>query len=169
MEIIRFREDILPLKNQLYRLALRITLNPAEAEDVVQEVLLKVWNKRREWGQLQSIEAYCLTLTRNMAIDRGRSGASHTQSLTDDVGAMADKDNPHESLVQRERMNLIDKIINDLPVVQRAIVQLRDIEGKSYAEIAKLLSMTEGQVKVKLHRARQQVKKKYLEIERYGL
>ena len=145
MEIIRFREDILPLKNQLYRLALRITLNPAEAEDVVQEVLLKVWNKRREWGQLQSIEAYCLTLTRNMAIDRGRSGASHTQSLTDDVGAMADKDNPHESLVQRERMNLLDKIINDLPVSHSTIVQLPDIAGKCSVDIHLLLLMTVGQ------------------------
>jgi len=44
--MLNFRTDILPLKNQLYRLALRITLNTAEAEDIVQETLIKVWNKR---------------------------------------------------------------------------------------------------------------------------
>ena len=46
MKIINFRNDILPLKDKLYRLALRITLNHAEAEDVVQETMMKVWNKR---------------------------------------------------------------------------------------------------------------------------
>ena len=50
--MLNFRTDILPLKNQLYRLALRITLNTAEAEDIVQETLIKVWNKRDTWDQI---------------------------------------------------------------------------------------------------------------------
>ena len=55
MKTVSFRNDVLPLKNELFRLALRITLNDAEAEDVVQETLIKVWNRRDEWGQIESI------------------------------------------------------------------------------------------------------------------
>ena len=64
--MISFQTNILPLKNELYRLALRITLNPAEAEDVVQETMMKVWNRRDEWERIESIEAFCLTICRNL-------------------------------------------------------------------------------------------------------
>ena len=49
MKKISFRNDILPLKNELYRLAFRITLNAEEAEDIVQETMIKVWNRRTQW------------------------------------------------------------------------------------------------------------------------
>ena len=49
MKKVSFRNDVLPLKNELFRLALRITLNKAEAEDIVQDTLIKVWNRRFEW------------------------------------------------------------------------------------------------------------------------
>ena len=52
MKTIRFRDDILPLKDKLFRLALRITLHREEAEDIVQDTLLKVWEKRDTWSQI---------------------------------------------------------------------------------------------------------------------
>ena len=58
MKKISFRNDILPLKNELYRLAFRITLNAEEAEDIVQETMIKVWNRRTQWNEIESIEAY---------------------------------------------------------------------------------------------------------------
>ena len=67
MKNISFRNDVLPLKNKLYRLALRITIDSAEAEDIVQETLIKVWNKREVWNEIESIEAFSLTICRNLA------------------------------------------------------------------------------------------------------
>ena len=52
MKIISFRDDILPLKNMLFRVALRITLDKAEAEDIVQETMIKVWNRRDTWSEI---------------------------------------------------------------------------------------------------------------------
>ena len=69
MQEISFRNDILPLKDKLFRLALRITLDRAEAEDVVQDTMIRAWNKRDEWSQFESVEAYCLTVAKNLAID----------------------------------------------------------------------------------------------------
>ena len=72
-------------------------------------------------------------------------------------------------LVIQERMAIIHRLINELPEKQRLIMQLRDIEGESYKEIADVLHLTEEQVKVNLFRARQKVKQRYTEIEGYGL
>ena len=169
MQELSFRNDILPLKDKLFRLALRITFDRAEAEDVVQETLIRAWNKRDEWSQFGSIEAYCLTVARNLAIDRSERKDSRTLELTPEMEQASDASSPYEKLVNKERMTLIHRLMNKLPEKQRLIMQLRDIEGESYKKIATLLNLTEEQVKVNLFRARQKVKQRYLEIDEYGL
>lgn len=169
MQEISFRNDILPLKDKLFRLALRITFDRAEAEDVVQETLIRVWNKREEWTQFGSMEAYCLTVARNLAIDRSERKDAQTVELTPDMEQPSDASSPYEKLVTKERMTLIHRLMNGLPEKQRLIMQLRDIEGKSYKEIASLLNLTEEQVKVNLFRARQKIKQQFINIEGYGL
>lgn len=169
MQEISFRNDILPLKDKLFRLALRITFDRAEAEDIVQETLIRVWNKRDEWTQFGSIEAYCLTVARNLAIDRSERKGAHTVELTPDMEQPSDALSPYEKLVTKERMTLIHRLMNGLPEKQRLIMQLRDIEGKSYKEIAAVLNLTEEQVKVNLFRARQKIKQQFINIEGYGL
>lgn len=169
MQEISFRNDILPLKDKLFRLALRITFDRAEAEDIVQETLMRVWNKRDEWPQLGSIEAYCLTVAKNLAIDRSEKKEAQTLPLTPEVEQQPDASSPYDRLVDRERLTLIHRLINGLPEKQRLIMQLRDVEGKNYKEIASLLNITEEQVKVNLFRARQKVKQQFLDIDSYGL
>jgi RNA polymerase sigma-70 factor (ECF subfamily) len=170
MQEISFRKDILPLKDKLFRLALRITLDRAEAEDVVQDTLIRVWSKREEWSQFDSIEAFCFTVARNLAIDRSEKKEAANVELTPDMMEQAsDASGPDKQLVRTEQMNLIHRLINELPEKQRTVVQLRDIEGKNYKEIATVMQMTEEQVKVTLFRARQKVKQQYLAIDGYGL
>lgn len=169
MQEISFRNDILPLKDKLFRLALRITLDRAEAEDVVQDTLIKVWNRRDEWAQFDSIEAYCLTVARNLAIDRSQKMEAQHIGLTPETQEMPDALTPDRQLEDSEKLKLVHRLVNELPEKQRTILQLRDIEGKSYKEIADLLQVTEEQVKVNLFRARQRIKLKYNEIETYGL
>ena len=169
MQEISFRDDILPLKDKLFRLALRITFDRAEAEDVVQDTMIRVWNKREEWTQFGSIEAYCLTVAKNLAIDRSQKKEAQNVELTPEMEEESEISGPYDQLVNNERMSIIHRLINELPEKQRLIMQLRDIEGESYKEIAKILDLTEEQVKVNLFRARQKVKQRYLEIDEYGL
>ena len=169
MHEISFRNDILPLKDKLFRLALRITLDRAEAEDIVQDTLIRVWSKRNEWAQTDSIEAYCMTVARNLAIDRSRKAEARNVELTPEVQEMPDALTPEYELERDEQLRLIRRIIDGLPERQRSIVQLRDVEGKSYKEIADVLQLTEEQVKVNLFRARQRIKMKINEINGYGL
>ena len=169
MQEISFRDDILPLKDKLFRLALRITFDRAEAEDVVQDTMIRVWNKREEWTQFGSIEAYCLTVAKNLAIDRSQKKEAQNVELTPEMEEESEISGPYDQLVNNERMSIIHRLINELPEKQRLIMQLRDIEGESYKEKAKILNLTEEQVKVNLFRARQKVKQRYLEIDEYGL
>lgn len=172
MKKLTFAGDILPLKNELYRLALRITLNHAEAEDVVQETLIKVWNRRDNWDEIESIEAFCLTICRNLSLDKLRKMENQNQGIDDAIHDTPDSSytsNPEEQAVQRDRVNHIRRIVNSLPEKQRTVMQLREFEGKSYKEIAKMMEISEEQVKVNIFRARQTIKQKYLETERYGL
>ena len=172
MEKISFRNDILPLKNKLFRLALRITLNNAEAEDIVQETLIKVWKKRESWDEIESIEAFCYSICRNLALDRTRRADMFSESLDETQSMAVDtsySSNPEEQVQQSDRMKLVKELIDHLPEKQRSVIQLRDFEGKSYKEIADIMQMTDEQVKVTLFRARQTIKKKFLETEDYGL
>ncbi len=171
MKKIEFRTDILPLKNELYRLALRITLNPAEAEDVVQDTMIKVWNKREQWDEIESIEAFCLTICRNLSLDRIKKADNQTAVLDEnndppDGSYLSD---PEAQTVQRDRIQLVRKLIEQLPEKQKSCIWLRDIEGKTYKEIATVMSISEQQVKVNIFRARQAIRQKYLERESYGL
>ena len=169
MQEISFRNDILPLKDKLFRLALRIAFDRAEAEDVVQETLIRVWNKRDEWTKFGSIEAYCLTVAKNLAIDRSQKKEAQNVELTPEMEEEPDANSPYDRMVHDEKMRIINRLVDELPEKQRLIMQLRDIEGESYKKIAALLNLTEEQVKVNLFRARQKVKQRYLEIDEYGL
>ena len=168
MKAISFQTDILPLKNELFRMALRITQNREEAEDVVQETMIKVWNRREQWLQLESIEAFCLTICRNLSLDKLRRMDNQAQSLGDDIDPtdLSHSSNPEQITIQRDRSRMVRQLINELPERQRTCMQLRDIEGKSYRDIAQILDITEQQVKINIFRARQAVKERYLMIEK---
>ena len=171
MKIIDFRTDILPLKNELYRLALRITLNPAEAEDVVQDTMMKVWSRKEQWEQIESIEAFCMTICRNLALDKTKRADNQTTQI-DESQEPPDRSyasNPEEQTVQRDRISLIRQLIEQLPEKQRTCMQLRDIEGKTYKEIAQVMDINEQQVKINIFRARQTIRQQFLETESYGL
>lgn len=162
MSKINFRTDILPLKNTLYRLALRITADSDEAEDIVQETMVKVWNNRDNWDAVDSLKAWCCTIARNLSLD---SVKSRSRSL-EVTGIVPEErpdsaDNPFESLMKADRRQRLRAFINTLPEKQRTCLQLRDFEGYSYKEIAQVLAITEEQVKVNIFRARQALKKHY--------
>lgn len=169
MQKISFRNDILPLKDKLFRLALCITRNREEAEDIVQDTMLRVWNRREEWNLWETVEGFCLTICRNLAIDRSQKMDARHVELTPEVTELPDMAAPDKLMERDERLGLLHRLIAELPEKQRTILQLRDVEGKSYKEIAEILQLTEEVVKVNLFRARQRIKLKYNEIDTYGL
>ena len=117
MKKVSFRNDILPMKNNLYRLALRITCNNAEAEDVVQDTLIKVWNRRERWDEIESMEAFCMTICRNLALDKIKKMGNQHDSLDDNQQDRPSAlNNPYEEMNQKDRIQLVRRIVDELPV-----------------------------------------------------
>ena len=170
MKNISFRNDVLPLKDALYRLALRITLSHEEAQDIVQDTLIKVWDKRESWNEIESIEAFSITICRNLALDRIKKHDNLNDSLEERQTESPDTSStPFEYTLQQDRIELVRNLVNALPEKQRSCMQLRDFEGKPYKEIAKILGISEEQVKVNIFRARQTVKERFQKYDNYGL
>lgn len=166
--MLNFRTDILPLKDQLYRLALRITLNTAEAEDIVQETLIKVWNKRDSWDQIGNIEAFCFTVCRNLSLDSIKRHDNQNKTLDDKGSDQIDTSNdPFRQTIVNDQMDMVRQIVDSLPEKQRSCIQLRDFEGKTYKDIALILGITEEQVKVNIFRARQAIKQRYEKLDSF--
>ena len=157
------------IKDKLYRFSLRITGNEMEAEDVVQEVFLKVWDKREQMTDIQNPEAWCMTLTKNLSLDKLRSKHRLTTEISEAVYITDSKPTPYNAFEKDDTIGRIRFLMNELPEKQKMVMHLRDIEGMAYDEIAEQLDMPLPQVKVYLHRARNYVREKMLEAEKFGL
>lgn len=159
MKEIDFRTDILPLKDQLFRLALRITLNREDAEDVVQETMLRIWKEHSKGRDPDNISAYAMTMCRNISIDivrrKGRGNISYDPLTHDRTDGSMQAD---ERLVFDESYDSIRQFLERLPEKQRTVLHLRDSEGRSYKEISEIMSVSESDVKITLFRVRQKLK-----------
>ena len=151
-------------------LAERVKNGELSPEDITEETLVRAWEKRGELAQVNSLEAYCLTAARNLALDTIAKKEHQNLSLDEDAFDRPDASrSPQEELEHSEKLASVRQIINSLPEKQRTVVQLRDIEGLSYSEIAAVTGWTEEVVKVTLHRARKFIKLEYLKLEHHGL
>lgn len=170
MNLEAFENRVLPAKNKLFRFAFRMLGSSEEAKDIVQEVMIKVWNGREQMAEVQNMEAWCMRITKNLSLDKLRSRQRRaTDSIEEGFEVRQDALSPHENTELNESMLRINQLIAALPEKQRQVIHLRDIEGYSYNEICEMLELDMSQVKVSLFRARNAVREKLVKMNAYGL
>jgi len=167
MTLEAFMSDVLPLKNKLYRFARSILNNEDLAKDVVQETMLKIWEKRLESGSVKNLEAWCMTITRNFALSKYRLKDNQASSLDIVSNFPLAGDSPYEKLEREDIFEKIEKIISTFPVKLKEVFQLREIEGYSYKEIGEITGYELSDIKVCLFRARKALKENLLKIYDY--
>ena len=161
---------IRPYEHQLYRTAIALMKNEAEAEDVVQEAVLKAYRKLASFRGDSKFSTWLISITLNEARGRLRR---ESRAPVDSLDAQRAEDGdftpaaltdwrevPLAALERQEIRNLIQSAVAELPDAYREIVTLRDIEELSVSDTAALLGISVTLVKVRLHRARMMLQKK---------
>ena len=166
MQIKEVMDLVLPYKDKLYRFAKSMVGNSFDAEDVIQEVLVRIWKKKEQFVEIDNKEAWCMTVTRNLSIDKIRSRKNKTTSNIEDYYHISDNNaSPAVALEQKDTLSRVMAMLNELPENQRTVMHLRDVEGYTYKEISELTGLSVDQVKVNLHRARKTLRSRLTNIE----
>lgn len=168
MNPAEFKIQVLPMKNKLFRLSVRMLGSVEEAEDTVQDSMVKLWTKREELINYSSIEAFAMTVTKNICLDRIRSKSFQTERLTDKQVSVL-RDDQVDMMEKLDFTGFVRRIIDDLPEQQKAIMHMRDIEGLEYEQIAEVLGLNINAIRVNLSRARKKVRDTILKIQGYEL
>ena len=159
-----FKQLLLPLYPRLQRVALRLLGNAEDAEDMVQEVYMKLWSKRDALPDVQDVEAYCVTLTKNMCIDRLRMAEVEKEDV-DEVPIMLTATDDVEAQVERhDAVEQVKQIIETLPEHQQQVITLRDMEDCSFEEIAEQMGLTAVNIRMLLSRARKTIRERYKKL-----
>ncbi|HEV3473431.1 MAG TPA: sigma-70 family RNA polymerase sigma factor [Actinomycetota bacterium] len=174
----RFQADALPLLDSLYGGALRMTRNPADAEDLVQETMMRAYRSFDRFEAGTNLKAWLYRIMTNAYINTYRKKQREPKKVSsEDVEdfdlyqELKDHDPMWDATPENLVLNsLVDsdilEAIDDLPEQFRLAVVLSDIEGFSYAEMAEIMDVPLGTVMSRLHRGRKALQKRLWEIAR---
>lgn len=143
------------LRPGLVKTARRIVDNHDEAEDVAQDVMLKLWSMRESLDKYSSVESLGMVMARRMALNVIR--ARHPSVAIEDYGESPDNLTPEELMVRQETSREVDSVLASLPESQQTLIRLRHVDGFDNAAIASILGSSEGAVRTALSRARRRV------------
>ncbi|MDO6807919.1 RNA polymerase sigma factor [Zobellia galactanivorans] len=168
MQQADFLKIVGPFQDKLYRLAKRLLVSREEAEDATQEILLKLWAKKKNMGQYKNVEAFAMTMTKNFCLDRLKSKQAGNLKLVH-TNYKEGGSSLQKKVEAKDSVSWVQKIMEDLPEQQKMVLQLRDVEEYDYDEIADMLEMKPTAVRVALSRARKTVREKLIQKHSYGI
>ncbi len=157
MDLHDFQKQVYPLRDKLFRFAKRLLENTEEAEDAVQEVFIKLWNKRTTLDEYRSLEALAMVTTRNFCLDKIKVRRFPVERM-DDHRQFLESLPGKSSADHSDLVFGIHQAMKSLPEQQKMVIHLRDVEGYELSEIAAMLEMNENAVRVNLSRARKRIR-----------
>ena len=156
-----FKNTVFVLKDEMYRFAKRFLVSSDEAQDLVQDLMMKFWQKKDELAGL-NMKSYALKCVKNECLNKLKHETVKQN--------FADYQINRSELYKMEVNNLKEKIINfinELPEKQKMVIHLKDVEEYEVSEISEVLEMEENAVRVNLMRARQKVKEQITQLMNY--
>ncbi len=158
-----FKERFLPRHKKMYYMAFRYLGNEHDAEDMVQEAYLKLWEKRGELYSIANDEAYAITTVKHLCLDRLRAPRVETDSETLLIAEVEPSPPPDTAYEEKEDVHRLMTIIHSLPSQQQQVVLLRHIDGKATEEIEAETGLTNTHIRVLLSRARKTIKELFIQ------
>lgn len=166
MNQTEFRNKVFSLSEQLFPMVSRILGNNASAEDAIQDIMMKLWAKRKQIEQHPNITGFVVLTARNYCIDLLRKKRVEISDYPFQLELLK-SENSQEQLEWKELNSIIKKILKGLPEQQRNILIMRDLDGYDLNEIAAVTQLKIEHVRVLLSRARKQVRIKLEDIYSY--
>jgi RNA polymerase sigma-70 factor (ECF subfamily) len=163
-----FLDKINPVKDKMYRLALRLLVSKEAAEDATQEVILKLWNRKQKIKDYTNIEAFAMTITKNHCLDELKAKKNNNLRIVHQ-NYENDSISLQRGLEVKDEMYWVDRIVNDLPEQQKIVFQLRDIEQLEFDEITEITKMKPTAIRVALSRARKKIRERLTKKHNYGI
>ncbi len=167
MDIQEFKQKVLPSKNKLYRLALFLLQNKEEAEDILQDVFLKLWTNKHKLHAYNSVEAFAMSITKNLCLDKIKSAKRKQYYDVQDMDLRSQEITPDLRFEQSDNVKKVQELLELLPEQQKLVIHLRDVEGCSFEEIEQITNLTINNIRVLLSRARKSVRDGFLKLENY--
>ena len=147
------------MRDKLYRYALRFMKDGESAEDVVQDVMYKLWQKRQEADEIENLEAWLMVLTRNRSLDILRKVKNNEVDINEAYSVSDMEPIPDKLMEGADLMTQLNSCLDQLPEKQRTVFHLREIEQMTYEEITVMTGFNLDDVKVSLFRARKHLQR----------
>lgn len=161
-----FNQSILPLAQLIYNFAVHLTADRTGAADITQDVLSKLWEKRKELKKIENPKAWALKITRNLCLDTLKK----QKTVHDEAQIIRNGGYDYDlikKMEERDIAELVKRVIDTLPDTQREVVLLREIHEMEYSEIAEITGLGLNNIRVILSRAR--IKIKEILIQKYSI
>lgn len=162
----QFIREVAPLRKSLLVYAGRyIQGGEDEAEDVVQEVLLKLWDMRRELLRYENIPALAFRMAKHLCINRLKVRERYGQTPQEGIAA-TEMTSPYRQLEQKDQVEHLAQIIDRLPPLQQAVLKMKHIDGLEVEEIVEITGCTPEAIRANLSRARKKIKELFFSLDK---
>jgi RNA polymerase sigma-70 factor (ECF subfamily) len=156
-------------RRKVFNVAYKFVGNHDEAEDLTQEIFLKVFKSLHTFDRRANFQTWLISVSRNLCIDHYRSVRHERQTIdrtadSSELSAVSTEPGPVAALEQQDRVALLRRAMAELPESLRTAVMMRDIQDLSYQEIAARLELPEGTVKSRINRGRTELARQIRKI-----
>jgi RNA polymerase sigma factor (sigma-70 family) len=167
MDLQEFKSKVFPAKQKLYRLAACMLQNKEEAEDILQDVFLKLWTNKHKLNAYASVEAYAMCICKNLCLDKIKALKRKNMVDVTDLQLHSGEVTPYQRYELSDQISQVQILLEGLPENQKLVLHLRDVEGYSFEELEQITGLSLNNLRVVLSRARKSVRDGLLKIENY--
>ena len=164
MDAREFKQRFMPFHRRLYRVGYHLTGNAQDAEDLLQDTYLKLWQKRDDLREEAMTEAYLVTLMQNLFRDQRRLKRIDTSEDIDDHAEPPDEQSLSQTIEAKDEAQQMGVLMDQLPERDSTILKMHLVEDKSYEEIERDTGLSQGNLRIIMMRTKQKLKQQYLKL-----
>ena len=164
MDASEFKQRFMPFHRRLYRVGYHLTGNAQDAEDLLQDTYLKLWQKRDDLREEAMTEAYLVMLMQNLFRDQRRLKRIDTSEDIEDHADPPDEQSLSQTIEAKDEAQQMGVLMDQLPERDSAILKMHLVEDKSYEEIERDTGLSQGNLRIIMMRTKQKLKQQYLKL-----